>query len=159
MLLFGEKCSFPGLCAQCGAGNEHFSPNNNMSSNLIQTQPGTAERLLCLPGRSGNWAEPCGQNPAAPGAGMCVGVRTDPQPRATGSKDGPGWLREGTQHAAPQSGPLPLTMRGCASLGGGTPAGCWIQVLAAAFPASGPGAAPGLLSQQCLVYTVGVRHR
>ena len=88
------------------------------------------------------------------GGGDVCGVRTEPQPRATGSKDGRGWLREGTQHAAPQSGPLPLTMRGCASLGGGTPAGCWIQVLAAAFPASGPGAAPGLLNQQYLLSPV-----
>ena len=45
-----------------GAGNEHFSPNNNINNNLIQTQPGPAESLLCLPGRSGNWAEAFGQN-------------------------------------------------------------------------------------------------
>ena len=99
----------------------------------------------------GLWAEL-----SSSGGRVCVGgrVRTDPQPRAAGSRDGRGWLREGTQRAAPRSGPLRLTVRGSASLGGGTLAGCSIQVLVAVFPASGAGVAPGFLNQQCLLSPV-----
>lgn len=58
------------------------------------------------------------------------------------------------QCAAPWSGPLRLTMRESASLGDGTLAGCWIQVLVATFPTLGAGAAPGLLTLQCLLSPV-----
>lgn len=91
------------------------------------------------------------------GAGVCVGVRTDPQPRAMGQ--GRTGVAEGMyQCAAPWSGPLRLTMRESASLGDGTLAGCWIQVLVAVFPTLGAGA-PGLLTLQCLLSPVADLHR
>lgn len=131
--------------------------NNTINSNLIQTKPGPAESLPSLPEMSGNWAEACGQNRAAPG-------RMDPSLGKRGA--GMDGAAEGRHPLRRPCVSLPVahrermcpaweSWRPCWLLACwpvGWTAQLWIQMLVGVFhcvfPASGAGAAPGLSNQQ-----------